>query len=152
MIPCTRLGRPSRSCGLLLVRWRSQQGREGGTVRSPIVRRCSEQGMLWWMRRLLLWRTHPWPHRDGAGLGIVEEGPHWGDPAVVVVAGAVVLAFCRTLAFAAVVGVGGRRERGRRRTRRFLLWWARRQLQLQRARSKTRRSIPRSPSGPARSP
>jgi hypothetical protein len=31
--------------------------------------------------------------------------------------------FPLTLVFAAVVGVGGRRGRGHRRTRRFLLWW-----------------------------
>jgi hypothetical protein len=57
--------------------------------------------MLWWMRQLLLLllqRTHPWPHQDGAGPGIVEGGPHRGAPAVVVavVTGAIrviVLAF-----------------------------------------------------------
>jgi hypothetical protein len=90
------------------------------------------------MRRLLLQRTHPWPHQDGVGPGIVEGGPHRGAPVVVVVvvAEAVVLAFslpfALTLAFAAVVGVGGRRGRGRLRTRRFLLRWARRLLLLQR--------------------
>jgi hypothetical protein len=67
--------------------------------------------MLWWTRRLPLWRTHPWPHRDGAGLKIVEGGPHRGAPAIVaiVVAGAIVLVFplpvALTLAFAANVGV-----------------------------------------------
>jgi hypothetical protein len=66
------------------------------------------------MRRLLLRRTHPWAHRDGAGSGIVEEVPRQGAPAIVaaVVAGAVDLAFslplALTLAFATVVGVGGR--------------------------------------------
>jgi hypothetical protein len=63
---------------LLLMRWRSRQGREGGTVGSPVVCRCSKQGMLWWMRWLLLRRMHPWPHRDGAGPGIVEGGTHRG--------------------------------------------------------------------------
>jgi hypothetical protein len=75
------------------------------------VHRCSEQGVLWWMRWLLLWRTHPWPHRDRVGPGIVEGGPRRGAPAVVaaVVAGAIVLALplplALTLAFAVVVGV-----------------------------------------------
>jgi hypothetical protein len=99
------------------------------------------------MRRLLLRRTHPWPHRDGADIGIVEGGPSRGASAIVtaVVAGAVVLAFplplALTLAFAAVVGVGGRRGRGRLRTWQFLRRRAWRQQLLQRA-----------PSGSARSP
>jgi hypothetical protein len=72
---------------------------------------------LWWTCRLLLRRTHTWPHRDGAGPGIVEAGPRWGAPAVVivVVAGvtrAVVLVFplslAFTLAFFTIVGVRGR--------------------------------------------
>jgi hypothetical protein len=126
-------------------------GGEGGTTGSPIVRQCSEQGVLcWprrlllrWMRRLLLQRMHPWPHRDGADLGIVEGGPRWGAHAIVavVVVGAtraIVLAFplslalTLTLAFATVVGVRGRRGRGHLRTQRFLLWWVWRQLLLQR--------------------
>jgi hypothetical protein len=69
------------------------------------------------MHRLLLWRMHPWPHRDGAGPGIVEERPGSGAPAIVaaVVARAVDFAFplALTLAFAAVVGVRGRSGRGR---------------------------------------
>jgi hypothetical protein len=82
---------------------------------SPVVSWCSEQGVLRWMRWLLLRRTHPWPHRDGASLGIVEGGPHRGAPTVVAdvvagVTGAVVLAFTLPLdltrAFVAVVGVG----------------------------------------------
>jgi hypothetical protein len=75
-----------------------------------------------WTHWLLLWRTHSWPHRDGASSVIVEGGPRWGAPTVV--AGAirvVVLPFplplSLTLAFAAVVGVGGRRGRGHPRTR-----------------------------------
>jgi hypothetical protein len=104
---------------------------------SPIVSWCSEQGVLRWMRRLLLRRTHPWPHQDGASPGIVEGGPHRGAPTVVAgVTGVVVLAFTLPLdltrAFVAVVGVGGRRGRGRLRTRQFLLWWARRQQLLRR--------------------
>jgi hypothetical protein len=57
----------------------------------------------------------------------------WGTPTVVaaIVAGVIVLAFplalALILAFAAVVGVGGSRGRARLGTRRFLLWWARRQ-------------------------
>jgi hypothetical protein len=74
--------------------------------------------VLWWMRRLLLWRMHPWPHGDGAGLGIVG-GPRRGAPTVV--AKAVVLAFplslALTLAFVIIVRVWGRRGRGRLRTR-----------------------------------
>jgi hypothetical protein len=76
--------------------------------------------VLWWTCQLLLWRTHPWPHRDGAGPGIVKGGPRRGAPAVVTAiftraTGAVVLTFSLplplplplvlTLAFAAVVGV-----------------------------------------------
>jgi hypothetical protein len=109
---------------------------------SPVVSWCSEQGVLRWMRWLLLRRTHPWPHRDGASPGIVEGGPHRGAPTIVAdvvagVTGAVVLAFILPLdltrAFVAVVGVGGRRGRGRLRTQQFLLWWARRQQLLRRA-------------------
>jgi hypothetical protein len=105
----------------------------------PVVCWCSEQGVLWWTRRLLLRRMHPWPHQDGVSLGIVEGGPCRGAPTIVtvVIAGAVFLDFpltlALTLAFAAVVAVGGKRGRGRQRTRQFLLWWARRQLLLQRA-------------------
>jgi hypothetical protein len=78
------------------------------------------------------------PYLDSAGLGIVEGGPHQGAPAVVAEAArAVVLVFslslALTLVFPAVVGDGGRRGRGRRRTRWFLLWWAWRQLLLWRA-------------------
>jgi hypothetical protein len=71
--------------------------------------------MLRWTRRLLLPRMHPWPHRDSAGLGIVERGSHRGAPVIVVavvtrVVGAIILAFplplAHTLAFATVVGVG----------------------------------------------
>jgi hypothetical protein len=76
------------------------------------------------MHRLLR-RTHPWPHRDGAGLEIVEGGSYWGAPAIVatVIAGAsivVVLTFSLPLILTsvAVVGVGGRRGRGYLRTRR----------------------------------
>jgi hypothetical protein len=81
--------------------------------------------MLWRTRRLLLRRTHPWPHRDGAGPWIVEGGPCWGAPTVVATAvagatGAIVLAFpfplALVLAFATGVGVGDRRGRGRLRT------------------------------------
>jgi hypothetical protein len=96
---------------LLRVRWRIRQGHDGGTTRSPIVCRCSEQGVLWWTRRLLLQRTHPWPHRDGAGAGI-GGGPRRGAPAVVaaVVTGDIVLAFplalALTLAFVAIVREG----------------------------------------------
>jgi hypothetical protein len=73
--------------------------------------------------------VHPWPHRDGAGTGIIG-GTRWGAPAVVAivvagVVGAVVLVFPLplplTLTFVVVVGVGGRRGRSRLRTRRFLL-------------------------------
>jgi hypothetical protein len=67
--------------------------------------------MLRWTCRLLLRRTHPWPHQDGAGPGIVEGGLSRGASAVVAeAAGAIVLTFplalALTLAFAAVVGVG----------------------------------------------
>jgi hypothetical protein len=95
--------------------------------------------MLCWTRRLLLQRTHPWLHQGGASPGIVEGGPYRGAPAIVttIVAGttgAVVLDFplppALTLAFLAVVGVGDKRGRGHRRTRRFLLWSVRRQLLL----------------------
>jgi hypothetical protein len=77
--------------------------------------------VLWWTRRLLLRRTHHWPHRDGASLGIVEGGPHRGAPAIVttVVAravGAVVLAFplpcALTLVFATIVVVWGHEGEG----------------------------------------
>jgi hypothetical protein len=93
--------------------------------------------LLRWTHRLLLRRTHPWPHRDDTGPGIVEGGQCRGAPAVVAEAvGAVVLAFplpfALTLAFAAVVGVGGRRGRGHLRAWRFLRWWAQRQQLLQR--------------------
>jgi hypothetical protein len=72
--------------------------------------------VLWWTR-LLLRRTHPWPHRDGAGPRIVEGGQHQGTRAIVaaVVAGAVgavVLAFPLPLAFAAIVGMGGQEGEG----------------------------------------
>jgi hypothetical protein len=86
---------------------------------------------MWWTCWLLLQRTHPWPHQDGAGPRIVEGGPRRG--AAVVVAGAVravVLAFflplALTLAFATIIGGGSRRGRGHRRTQWFLLRWARR--------------------------
>jgi hypothetical protein len=74
-----------------------------------------------WTCWLLLRRTHPCSHRDDVGPRIVEEGPRWGAPAIVVRAdGAVVLAFpfslALTLAFVAVVGVRGRRGRGHLRT------------------------------------
>jgi hypothetical protein len=89
--------------------------------------------VLWSMHRLLLWRTHLWPHRDGASPEIVEGGPHRGTPAVVATniagaTGAVVLAFPfpLALAFVIVAGVGDWRGRGRLRTWQFLLWWARR--------------------------
>jgi hypothetical protein len=73
--------------------------------------------VLWWTCQLLLWRTHPWPHRDGAGPGIVKGGPRRGTPAVVAAiftgaTGAIVLTFslplplALTLTCAAVVGVG----------------------------------------------
>jgi hypothetical protein len=71
--------------------------------------------MLQWTRRLLLWRMHPWSHRDGAGLVIVEGGPRRGTLDVVAAvvagaAGAIVLAFplplALTLACVAIVGVG----------------------------------------------
>jgi hypothetical protein len=74
--------------------------------------------VLWWTHRLLLRWTYPWPHRDGASLGTVEVGPHRGAPTIVApvgaeAAGAGVPAFplplALTLAFAAVVGVGGSR-------------------------------------------
>jgi hypothetical protein len=70
---------------------------------------------------LLLRRTHPWPHRDGAGPRIVEGGPHRGAPIVVVVVvaravGVVVLAFSLplslTFAFATIVGIRGKKGRG----------------------------------------
>jgi hypothetical protein len=89
--------------------------------------------VLRWTCQLLLQRLHSWPHRDGAGSGIVEEGPRRGAPAIIaaVVAGAVgdiVLAFplplALILAFAAVVGSGDRRGKGHQRTWRFLLQWA----------------------------
>jgi hypothetical protein len=68
--------------------------------------------MLWWTHRLLR-RVHPWPYRDGVGLGIVEVGPRRGVVAPIVVAGvigAIVLAFSLplplTLTFAAIGGGG----------------------------------------------
>jgi hypothetical protein len=78
--------------------------------------------VLRWMRRLLLWRTHPWPHRDGIGPAIVEGGPCRGVLAVVVGAARVVvltfpLSFALTLAFATIVEVGSRRGRGCMSTR-----------------------------------
>jgi hypothetical protein len=60
--------------------------------------------MLWWTRRLLR-RAHPWPHRDSAGPGIVEGGPHRG--ARVVVARAVVLVFPLALALILAFATGG---------------------------------------------
>jgi hypothetical protein len=79
-----------------------------------VVHWCSKHGMLWWMRRLLT-RAHPWPHRDGVGLGIVQGGPCWGvaTPTVIVGATTVValafpLALALTLVFVIVVGGGGR--------------------------------------------
>jgi hypothetical protein len=76
--------------------------------------------MLRWTRRLLR-RAHPWPHRYCVGLGIVEGGPCWGAPTVVAGAAkavvAIILAFplplALTLAFDTIVGVWGRRGRGR---------------------------------------
>jgi hypothetical protein len=71
--------------------------------------------MLRWMRWLLLRRTYPWPHRDGAGPEIIEGRSHRGAPAIVTVVvaaatRAVVLAFtlplALTLAFAAMLGLG----------------------------------------------
>jgi hypothetical protein len=118
---CAHLGRPGRGRDLLLVQWRHRQGHKGGATGSTVVRRCSKQDILQWTHQLLLRRTYPWPHRDGADPGIVEGGPRWGAPAVVAgAARAVVLAFpfplVLTLAFTTIVGVGGRRERGRLRT------------------------------------
>jgi hypothetical protein len=76
-----------------------------------------------WTCRLLLRRMPSWPHRDGAGPGIVEGGPRRGAPVVVVGAvEAVVLAFpltialALTLAFVVIVGIGGRTGRGLLRT------------------------------------
>jgi hypothetical protein len=92
-----------------------------------VVHWCSKQGVLRWTHQLLLWRTHPWPHRDGADPGIVEGESCRGAPIVVaiVIVGvtrAIVLAFplALTLAFVTVVGVGGKRGRGRLRAWRFL--------------------------------
>jgi hypothetical protein len=105
----------------------------------PLVLRCSEQDVLWWLCRLLLRRMHPWPHQDSAGPGIVEGGPRRGTPAIVttIVAGAtgaIVLAFplplALTLVVATIVGVGDRKGRGHRRTWWFLLWWVWRLLLL----------------------
>jgi hypothetical protein len=66
------------------------------------------------MRRLLT-RAHPWSHRDGVGLGIVQGGPCWGvaTPTVIVGAATVValafpLALALTLVFVIVVGGEGR--------------------------------------------
>jgi hypothetical protein len=66
---------------------------------------------MWWTCWLLLQRTYPWPHRDGASPGIVEGGPHRGATVVVVGAvRAIVLTFflplALTLAFAPLLGVG----------------------------------------------
>jgi hypothetical protein len=85
----------------------------------------------------LLRRAHPWLHRDGAGPGIVEGGPCRGVAAPGIVAGAIILVFPLPfpLTLAAVVGGGGRRGRGHRRIRQFLLWWAWRRLLLQRTSS-----------------
>jgi hypothetical protein len=109
---------------------------------------------------------HPWPHRDGAGPGIIERGPRRDAPAVIAVvvagaAGAIVLAFtlplALTLAFAAVVGVGGRRGRGHWRHDRSCCGGMEAAVDAVgalhlRARSRTRRHVPRPPSGPAQSP
>jgi hypothetical protein len=96
----------------MLVRWGCQQGREGRVVGGTIIRRWSEQSVLRWMRRLLR-KAHPWPHRDGAGPGIIAEGPCGGALAVVIgAARAVSLAFPLPLAFVVVVGVRGQRGRG----------------------------------------
>jgi hypothetical protein len=115
--------RSSRGHSLLLVWWRHRQGSEGRVTRGAIVCRCSKQGVLWWLRRLLR-RAHPWPHRDGAGTRIVEGGPRRGVAALVVVAGAVrviVLACPLPLALHPCLchpfGGGGRRGRGHQRTR-----------------------------------
>jgi hypothetical protein len=71
--------------------------------------------MQQWMRQLLLWRTHPWPHRHGVGPGIIEGGPHRGAPFVVARAvRAIVLAFLLPLTLPLPlppllgVGAGGR--------------------------------------------
>jgi hypothetical protein len=77
----TDLTRSSRGHSLLLVWWRRRQGHEGRVTRGAIVCRCSKQGVLWWLRRLLR-RAHPWPHRDGAGTRIVEGGPRRGVAAL----------------------------------------------------------------------
>jgi hypothetical protein len=109
---------------------------------------------------------HTWPHRDGAGPGIVKGGSSRGASAIVAAvvvgaAGAVVLAFplslALTLAFAAIVGLGQEGEgppedmavpaatdvEAAAATEGALLL---------RARSRTRRPVPGPSSGPARSP
>jgi hypothetical protein len=54
--------------------------------------------------------AHPWPHRDGAGPGIVG-GPHRGVAAPAIVSGAIAIAFnlalAFTLTFVTIVGAGG---------------------------------------------
>jgi hypothetical protein len=118
--------------------------------------------VLWWTRHLLLRRTHPWPHRDGVGLGIVEGGSSRGASAVVAgVAGAVALAFplplTLTLAFVAIVGVGA----GGEGPPEDMAVPAATDVEaaavtegalLLRARSRTRRHVPGPSSGSARSP
>jgi hypothetical protein len=106
----TRWGRD-----LLLVWWRRRQGREGRVAGSTVVCWWSKQGMQQWMRQLLLWRTHPWPHQHGVGPGIIEGGPHRGAPFVVARAvRAIVLAFLLSLTLPLPlplllgVGAGGR--------------------------------------------
>jgi hypothetical protein len=80
--------------------------------------------MLLWAHQLLLRRTHSWAHRDGVGPGIVEGEPRQGAPTVVATvsarAGVLVFLLSLDLTLAFVLVVGGRRGRGRLRTRRFL--------------------------------
>jgi hypothetical protein len=78
--------------------------------------------------------AHPWPYQDSVGTWIIEGWPRRGVATPAVISGAaraIVLAFplpvALTLAFATFVGGGGRRGRGHRMTRRFLLWWVWRQ-------------------------